>query len=297
MRSRPRGATAAVITGPLISHGGPVQSARRVYMDFWGWTLGPGGEQPYLERFLSAADGTSWLATLSQYGGGWSGDLLAGTWSDPAPVPTSPSDGQIQAEAQAAASHFGTGNSVNVQIVVATPTGHSTPGFGNSFCAYHGAVAADPNITYTDLPYMTDAGSACGEDSVNGSSGLLEGVSIVEGHELAEAITDPLLNAWYDASGNEIGDKCAWTGLANLTTTGGSFAVQPLWSNAANGCVLSTPIPPPPAPLLGFVKTANTGSGAVEVHIDACSSGSYHRVLDTTSDFSPADRTNGTFEL
>ena len=53
-----------------------------------------------------------------------------------------------------------------------------------------GRDSADPNITYTNLPYITDAGSSCGEDSVNGSSGTLDGVSIVEGHELAEAITD-----------------------------------------------------------------------------------------------------------
>src|SRR5437660_976045 len=83
--------------------------------------------------------------------------------------------------------HRGTGNSVNTEIVVATPTGHSTPGFGTSFCAYHGAVSAHPNVTYTDLPYMTDAGTSCGENSVNGANGKLDGVSIVEGHELAEA--------------------------------------------------------------------------------------------------------------
>lgn len=79
-------------------------------------------------------------------------------------------------------------------MTVRPPTGHSTPGFGISFCAYHRAIAADPNVTYTNLPYMTDAGTNCG-NSVNGSNGKLDGVSIVEGHELAEVITDPLLNA------------------------------------------------------------------------------------------------------
>ena len=70
---------------------------------------------------------------------------------------------------------------------------------------------------------------------MNGSSGTLDGVSIVQGHELAEAITDPLLNAWYGSSGSEIGDRCAWVNLQDITTSGGSFAVQPLWSNAASG--------------------------------------------------------------
>ena len=137
--------------------------------------------------------------------------------------------------------------------MVATPTGHSTSGFGTSFCAYHGDVTEDPNITYTNLPYMTDAGGSCGEDSVNGSNGTLDGVSIVEGHELAETITDPLLNGWFNASG-EIGDLCAWTDLANLTTTTGTFPVQPLWSNAANGCAQS-----PASPLTGVLTSDGIG--------------------------------------
>ena len=158
--------------------------------------------------------------------------------SHSASVPSHPSDAQIQAEARTADTHFGAGTSDNVEIVVATPTGHSTSGFGTQWCAYHGAVGSAPNVTYTNLPYMTDAGASCGENSVNGgSAGRLDGVSIVEGHELAETITDPLLNAWYDSSGSEIGDKCAWFNLHNISTSGGSFAVQPLWSNAARGCV------------------------------------------------------------
>jgi len=243
LKPRTRGAAPDVITGPLLNHGGLVQPAPRVYVVFWGWISDPSGEQAYLDSFLSSVSNTGWLSTVNQYGGGSAGhNLLVGTWSDGAAVPVSPSDAQIQQEASSAASHFGVGNAVNVEIVVATPTGHSTPGFGLSFCAYHGAVAANPNITYTDLPYMTDAGTLCGEDSVNGASGTLDGVSIVEGHELVETITDPLLDAWSDAGKNEIGDKCAWSGLANISTSSGIFAVQPLWSNVANGCVLSSPV-------------------------------------------------------
>ncbi len=250
---RTHAAAPAVITGALIKNGGPVQTAPRVYVDFWGWTSDPHGEQAYLTNFLSSVGGTPWLATVNQYGADSPGHLLAGTWSDPAAVPASPSDAQIQAEAASAAAHFGTGNSVNVQIVVATPTGHSTPGFGTQWCAYHGAVSADRNITYTDLPYISDAGTSCGQGSVNGANGTLDGVSIVEGHELAEAITDPLLNAWIDAGGNEIGDKCAWYNLANISTSAGTFAVQPLWSNAANGCALSTNV------ALNVIATIGTG--------------------------------------
>jgi len=260
-RLTPRGhgaASPAVIGGQLINSGGPVQAAPVVYLDFWGWTSDPQGEQPYLTNFLSSVGSSSWLATVNQYGGGSLGHLLAGTWSDPAPVPAAPSDAQIQAEAASAAAHFGTGGSVNVQIVVATPTGHSTPGFNaaGGFCAYHGAVASNPSITYTDLPYIPDAGANCGQGDVNGANGTLDGVSIVEGHELAEAVTDPLINAWKDAGGNEIADKCAWSGLANINTPAGTFAVQPLWSNGWNQCVLFTHVFPPAQ----IAFQANTGT-------------------------------------
>jgi len=250
------GAQPAIITGPLINNGGPVQTTPIIYVVYWGWTSDPSGEQTYLTDFLSTVGGTAWLNTVTQYSSaGNPTALYGGSWSDPTAIPAQPTDAQIQSEALSAANHFGVGTSVNVQIVVATPTGHSTAGFAvpGGFCAYHGKIVADPNVTYTNLPYMTDGGSVCGANTV---SGPLDGVSIVEGHELAESITDPLLNAWIDATGNEIGDKCAWTDLSVITTSLGNFAVQPLWSNAANGCVLSTGFLPAPASISADVVFA-----------------------------------------
>src|SRR5438445_8291049 len=50
---RPANAAPAVITGALTYHGGLVQNAPRVYVDYWGWGSDPSGEQAYLNRFLS----------------------------------------------------------------------------------------------------------------------------------------------------------------------------------------------------------------------------------------------------
>jgi hypothetical protein len=220
--------------GPLYYYGGPVQNAPRVYLLFWGWTSDPYGEQSYLMNFLSHVGCTSWLRTVSQYGGGYCSSYQ-GAWSDSSAIPTTPTDAQIQNEAHAFANYLGVNlYDANVQLVIATPTGHSTSGFGSSYCAYHGVVGGT-SLTYTDLPYMPDAGYSCGWGSVTGSA--LDGVSIVEGHELAEAITDPELNAWLDANGSEIGDICAWTGLGDIYLNGTYFAMQPLWSNNANACV------------------------------------------------------------
>src|SRR5260370_1284309 len=80
------GAIPALGSGNLINHGGPVQNAPKVYVVFWHWTSDPSGEQPYLSRFLSSIGGTTWLSTVNQYGGGSTGNLLAGTWSDSASI-------------------------------------------------------------------------------------------------------------------------------------------------------------------------------------------------------------------
>ena len=102
------------------------------------------------------------------------------------------------------------------------------------------------------LPFEPDAGPSCGENSVNaGQAGLYDGFSINGGHEYAEAITDPYPSSgWADANGEENGDKCAWTNLADIGWSGARYAVQSLWSNASHGCVLQLPTPTPtPTPL------------------------------------------------
>ncbi|MDP9074683.1 MAG: hypothetical protein M3N98_11005 [Actinomycetota bacterium] len=237
--------------------------------------------------------GTAWLNTVTAYGGGNPPQILRGWWSDSAPIPAQPTDAQVQDEAAKAADHFGVGTLVSVQIMVATPSRHSTAGFGSSFCAYHGPVAARPNITYINLPYVTDAGGVCGAGTVNGSRGNLDGVSIIAGHEVAESITSPLLTGWYDSSGLEIGDKCAWTGLVDIATTMGTFAVQPLWSNAANGCVISSNRSPTTD--LFFVKTLHPGSGRMEIH--SAATPGYRSGLNTVTWLSPSDAGSGWFQM
>jgi len=56
----------------------------------------------------------------------------------------------------------------------------------------------------------------------------------VTAHEVQETISDPLLNAWFDASNAENGDKCAWSyGHSSVLFGTSKFKVQSQWSNAA----------------------------------------------------------------
>jgi len=138
-----------------------------------------------------------------------------------------------------------------VQYVIATAHNNNASGFGTQYCAWHSSTSSTyGNIAYTNLPYITDAGGSCGANFVNGgTAGTTDGITIVEGHELAETITDQFPNGgWLDGSGEENGDKCAWISSgqgasANVPMGNATFPVQSLWSNAFNnnsgGCVLS----------------------------------------------------------
>src|SRR5258708_23977095 len=57
------GAQPAVITGPLINNGGPVQTSPVIYVVYLGWTPPPPGEQNYFNNFLSTPGRTAWLYT------------------------------------------------------------------------------------------------------------------------------------------------------------------------------------------------------------------------------------------
>ena len=250
----------------LASQGGSVQTAPQIYVVFWGsqWNNNdPSGEASLLESFYAALAGSSWSATDTQYCEGVksgtvtcpSGATFAGNkpmyvsyWYDNAnAAPTHPKQSQIAAEAARAAGYFGnltaSGNA-NVQYVIATATGNNSSGFGTQYCAWHSSTSSTyGTLSYTNLPYITDAGANCGANF--SGLGANAGITIVAGHEMAESVTDPFPSTgWVDSKGSEIGDKCAWnSATASESLNGSSFPVQPLWSNAANsgagGCVLS----------------------------------------------------------
>ncbi|HEV3152577.1 MAG TPA: hypothetical protein VGZ02_02090 [Candidatus Baltobacteraceae bacterium] len=251
------GTAPATGTQPLLYHNGPIQTAPKMYLVFWGstWTStgDPKNEKSYYTTFIQGAGGSSWLSTVTQYTQsdgqhvGNSGSIYAGTWTDTADkVPglnTGSYGNYLAQEATRAAAHFGD-YSANASYVILLAHGVKVYQFAgnsrslNAYCAWHSSTSTSHGtIAFTNFPYQYDAGASCGEGSVN-SPGTLDGVSIVGGHEQAETETDPQPNSgWLDSSGAEIGDKCAWTNLQNTSFSTGTFPTQPLWSNAANGCV------------------------------------------------------------
>jgi hypothetical protein len=237
-------ASPQVTTSGLLYNGGPVENNPVVYLDFWGsqWDSDSNGVAQYMQDLFNGlgAAGDNWSTTMTQYPDGngnppvFSGPVLGGVWvDDSAPAPQQASANDIAAEAANAAGVFGV-SGPDADVFVLSPSGTNPDGFPNTgFCAWH-----DWNGTtaYTNMPYVLDAGAGCGENSVQGP---LDGFSIVGGHEYAEAVTDPVPSSgWVDSSGEEIGDLCAWTNLGTVSLSTGTFAMQPLYSNADGGCVM-----------------------------------------------------------
>ncbi|HEX9034018.1 MAG TPA: hypothetical protein VF834_19425 [Streptosporangiaceae bacterium] len=249
----------------------------------------PSGMAPYLQQLFKGlgTGGETWSGVMTQYCDGvaynaatcpsnsWhvgypAGGALAGAWADESvTAPDSATGNQLGTEAIAAAHHFGnTTSSANrdAQYVIVSPTGTHPDGFNTrsgQFCAWHddtadpnlpaGPVTSSLDLAFTNLPYVTDLGVSCGQNFVNpGPSGLTDGMSIVEGHEYAETITDMLpAFGWTNAQyGAENGDLCAWNpvggpgGTDDLTLPTGTFAMQSTWANDSfgGGCEFTHPI-------------------------------------------------------
>ena len=94
----------------------------------------------------------------------------------------------------------------------------------SSFCGYHSHFTYNGMlIKYAVFPYTN-----CAACSITGKS-VADILTIVTSHEIRESVTDSLGTAWYDASGYEADDKCAWHNLYQMTA--GGFWVQPEYSN------------------------------------------------------------------
>jgi serine protease len=235
------------------------------------------GEAPRLQQLFKGlgGGGERWSGVMTQYCQGVAslsqscpasntqhvayptGGALKGVWVDESTASPSQATGhQLGVEAVKAAAHFGNKTAAanrNSQYVIVSPSGTHPDGFNTTsgqFCAWHdyngdttlsGGAVSSPygDIAFTNSPYVTDMGASCGANFVNaGAAGAKDGITIVEGHEYAETITDQNpAGGWTDLTGMENGDKCAWItpgtsgGAFNLTLPTGTFAMQTTWAN------------------------------------------------------------------
>ena len=138
-----------------------------------------------------------------------------------------------------------------VYFVLTAPYVAETSGFLTQYCGWHtyNYYGSTP-IKYSFVGNPAAKLSACAAQSTgpNGDAQADAMVSVIA-HELEEAASDPQLNAWYDSTGAENADKCAWTFGSTYTVNGAAanmkigprdYLIQRNWVNAGGGyCALS----------------------------------------------------------
>ncbi len=162
-------------------------------------------------------------------------------------------DAQVQTEIKRVMSAMHLTGGLNKIFMLFTSSGEGScfdPGSSScayvQYCAYHGyfKVGSTP-VIYSNQPYGNP--NVCqiqGAPSPNNDVVADTAVSTAS-HELTEATTDPLLNAWFTAQGNEIGDLCAYTygtydwdgGKANQMWNGRYYLLQREYDNHTRSCV------------------------------------------------------------
>jgi hypothetical protein len=128
---------------------------------------------------------------------------------------------------------------------------NESSGFCTQYCGWHThATISSADIKYAFVGNAARCITSCAAQSngPNGNAGA-DGMTSVMAHELEETVTDPDLNAWYFASGNENADQCAWTfgteytaadgAKANMNIDGHDYLIQQNWIRATAGkCAL-----------------------------------------------------------
>jgi len=236
--------------------GGPVMGGTtNVYAIFWEPTGNVSASyNGLIQRYFGDVGGSPLYNNNTQYsdsGGNIpSNSVLAGSWVDNGSYPESPLlDSDIQNEVSNAQNANGWSSSIDNVFFVFTEAGQDlcfdsslSQCASNTFCAYHNFFGS--NTIYAAMPYA--ASFSCNPGSSPNNDDADQTINVTS-HEQMEAATDPLLNAWTDSSGQEIGDKCAWQ-FGPLDASGGDvnwnndeYIVQQEWDNNVSGCVLSGP--------------------------------------------------------
>ena len=161
-------------------------------------------------------------------------------------------DAQIRSEIAKVMGINGWTGGLNKMFLLFTSSGEgscfnssSTSCAYTQYCAYHSYIGPTTSpVIYSNEPFGNTVNCQLpGVPSPN-SDPLADAAATAASHELTEAITDPLLNAWYDASGSEIGDLCAYSygtntwdaGKANEMWNGRFYELQMEYNNHKGAC-------------------------------------------------------------
>lgn len=214
----PTGSTAQVT--PAISwHGGPVMAVPVIYIVWYGnWNQANSSDTPtgqqIVRDFANSIGGSPYFNLNISYTGVTGSVLFGNETTDSYSQGARLRDADVQrVVSNAISSGHLPYDSNGVYFVLTSSDVSEQSGFCSRYCGWH--TAATPKVGHIRYSFVGNANrclNACAIQTVgpNGNAGVDAMISIIA-HELEEATTDPDLNAWYDSSGAENADKCAWT--------------------------------------------------------------------------------------
>ncbi len=220
----------------MTYHGGKVMPTAVTQSIFWGssWGSYSGDKITGMDQWYEGFNLSNYAKTSDEYTG-TNGQVGSGTTYLGHIVDTSASTGggntsTILAEVCKLVRPDTSGNGYYA-VYTDTPRGNA------GYCAWHSYGTCGGTPVQFAYFFKLDGDAGCDPADTSGlhSQGLAA-IANVSGHELSEARSDPATpGAWYDASGEENGDKCAWTFGAPLVTfsNGTEWKIQGEWSNAA----------------------------------------------------------------
>ncbi len=221
------------------NHGGPVITSAHVIFLFWGSF--PSGYTSALQSFRNQYGTNGEYNVITQYSGSNGtvalSNLAAGSadFFDTSAPPTNVTDSAVRGEVNKYLTTHTKDNNAIYEVVIPS-TSYSSNGSSDScggpnlaYCAYHSWTGSGTTATkYSIQPYPS-----CSGCTVSGWTAAQNQEHFIT-HETREAVTDPTGSTWYDSSGNELDDKCAWSPTPFLS---GGFGYQDEWSNLLSRCV------------------------------------------------------------
>ncbi len=230
----------------ITYHGGPTITSAKVVYIFWGSAFCVGGvSRSYattLQAYRNQLGTTPEYNVITQYSGIQLANLGTGTPDlfDCTNPPTNVTDTAVRNKVNAYIASFGF-NASTVYEVVIPKTSYSSNGGSTScggpslaYCAYHSWIGTGTSAKkYSIEPYPSCTGC-----QVSGWSDVQDAEHFMC-HETREAVTDPTGTGWWDSSGQEADDKCAWSPAPFIGT--GGYAYQWEWSNTFNACRKTLP--------------------------------------------------------
>ena len=232
---------------PLMTyHGGKIMTTAVIQSIFWGtsWGSYTGDKITGIDSFYTGHSGSNYAKTVDEYTGS-NGQVGATTTFPISTITNAPVPHVIDTTVAAGGNNLSVILAEVCKMVPSPDPGgngyyavYSDVKRGNAgYCAWHSAGTCGGRPVQFAFFFNLDGDAGCDPVDTSGlhSQGLAA-LANVSAHELSEARSDPASpGAWYDASGNENGDKCAWTFGAPLVTftNGSQWKLQGEWSNAA----------------------------------------------------------------